>query len=214
MTLVNPKPSLWVAQETLTAAQMNSVGTQLPYALDGNAGGSYTPSAQISLLGTGGGAGSALNLAGFPTVTSQTVSRIQPLTPLPTDTDFFPDDWRFDRGGGYWTCVDAGTYIIFPISVVPDLSVLTAVKLSVSGSDTGATADLYKDDNAGSITLLETQADSGGPSFRTLTITVNPTMSIDQAAAPRAAYVYVRGTVATYKIHRLVCDFTVTRLTP
>lgn len=53
MTLTNPKPLGWAYGEILTSAQANSIGTQLPYALDGNGGGTYEPSAPIIVGGSG-----------------------------------------------------------------------------------------------------------------------------------------------------------------
>ena len=53
MTLANPKPLGWGYGEILTSAQANSFGTQMPYALDGNGGGSYSPSAPIIVGGSG-----------------------------------------------------------------------------------------------------------------------------------------------------------------
>jgi hypothetical protein len=51
MTLTNPKPLGWAFGELLTSGQMNSIATQLPYALDGANGGPYTLSAPLSIDG-------------------------------------------------------------------------------------------------------------------------------------------------------------------
>lgn len=51
--LTNPKPLGWAYGETLTSTQMNSFGTQLPYAVDGNAGGTYEPTNPIIIDGDG-----------------------------------------------------------------------------------------------------------------------------------------------------------------
>ncbi len=53
MTLTNPKGAGWGSGEVLTSTQMNSFGTQLPYAIDGNAGGTYAPSDPIIIGGDG-----------------------------------------------------------------------------------------------------------------------------------------------------------------
>lgn len=52
MTLVRANPAGWALFELLTSTQMNAVDSQLPYALDGNAGGTYTPTAELELDGT------------------------------------------------------------------------------------------------------------------------------------------------------------------
>jgi hypothetical protein len=51
LTLSNPKSLGWAFGEILTSAQMNSLATQLPYALDGAGGGAYTLSAPLSIDG-------------------------------------------------------------------------------------------------------------------------------------------------------------------
>lgn len=52
MTLTNPKPLGWAYGEIFTSAQANSIATQLPYAVDGNAGGTYNNTNPIELTGT------------------------------------------------------------------------------------------------------------------------------------------------------------------
>ena len=43
----------WGFNEKLTSAQINAIDSQLPYAIDGNAGGLYAPSSVISIGGSG-----------------------------------------------------------------------------------------------------------------------------------------------------------------
>jgi hypothetical protein len=49
LTLVNPKPAGYAFGEKLPSAHVNSVWSQLVYAIDGNAGGSYAPSGGINI---------------------------------------------------------------------------------------------------------------------------------------------------------------------
>lgn len=82
MTLTNPKPLGWAYGERLTSAQMNSIGSQLPYAVDGNAGGTYAPSAPIIIGGSGvtltgginGSVAVATNVTAGGNITAGTVS--------------------------------------------------------------------------------------------------------------------------------------------
>lgn len=53
MTLVNPKPAGYAFGEKLPSAHVNSVWSQLVYAIDGNAGGTYAPSSAIVIGGSG-----------------------------------------------------------------------------------------------------------------------------------------------------------------
>lgn len=52
--LTNPNPGGWAAFDQITHAQMNSFGQQIVFALDGNAGGTYNPTALLILGGTHG----------------------------------------------------------------------------------------------------------------------------------------------------------------
>ncbi len=53
MTLTNPKPAGYALNELLPSAHVNSVWSQLTLALDGNGGGSYSPSAAVVLANKG-----------------------------------------------------------------------------------------------------------------------------------------------------------------
>jgi hypothetical protein len=53
MTLTNPKPGGHATGEKLTSTNVDAAFAQLPYAVDGNAGGAYAPSSAIALTGSG-----------------------------------------------------------------------------------------------------------------------------------------------------------------
>jgi hypothetical protein len=53
MTLTNPKPLGHAVGEVLTSTNVDAALVQLPYAVDGNAGGTYAPSAPIIIGGSG-----------------------------------------------------------------------------------------------------------------------------------------------------------------
>lgn len=70
MTLTNPKPLGFAYGEILTSAHVNSAFAQLPYALDGNAGGTYAPSAPLIINGSG------LQVGGSGFTSEATASRV------------------------------------------------------------------------------------------------------------------------------------------
>ena len=81
MTLTNPKPLGFAYGEILTSALVNSAFSQLPYAVDGNAGGTYAPSDPIIIGGDGLNVTGQLTASGLTTisgtlVTEGTASRI------------------------------------------------------------------------------------------------------------------------------------------
>jgi hypothetical protein len=53
MTFTRAKPGNWATGERLTSAQANHGDAQWPHAIDGNEGGSYAPSAAITIGGEG-----------------------------------------------------------------------------------------------------------------------------------------------------------------
>jgi hypothetical protein len=53
MSFTRVKPASWIDGEVLTATQMNALDTNQSRAVDGNAGGTYTPSAAIIVNGSG-----------------------------------------------------------------------------------------------------------------------------------------------------------------
>lgn len=86
MTLTNPKPAGWSTGEILTSAQANSIGTQLPYAVDGNAGGTYAPSDPIIIGGDGltvTGALTASGASNYPALSpTRTLTGIISMAPI------------------------------------------------------------------------------------------------------------------------------------
>ncbi len=51
--LTNPKPLGWAYGEILTSAQMNTIASQLPFAIDGAGGGTYALGATaLTITGT------------------------------------------------------------------------------------------------------------------------------------------------------------------
>lgn len=83
MTFSRAKPTGWTDNvDTITAAQINQIDLNQSRAIDGNAGGTYTPSGALTLGGSAGvtiGASNtlavagALNVSGTETVTGQVV---------------------------------------------------------------------------------------------------------------------------------------------
>lgn len=113
MTLVNPKPATWATGELLTAAQLNLIGTQLPYALDGSAGGTYSPSGHIVLPGAYGVQWGATR---YPALTSRTEYRPVP----PTAVLNTSSRWSFQDSTLTWrqTSITDGGALLFPIPLI------------------------------------------------------------------------------------------------
>lgn len=73
MTLFNPKPAGWASLDQITHVQMNDIGTQLPYALDGHLGGSYAPTGLIIVGGLGFELTTGLNVSAGPVAITGTL---------------------------------------------------------------------------------------------------------------------------------------------
>lgn len=65
MTFVRANPPGWALFELLLSSQMNTIDSQMPFALDGRDGGTYVPSAAVVLDGTAS-AGHALEIISGP----------------------------------------------------------------------------------------------------------------------------------------------------
>lgn len=68
MTLTRANGSDWAFNDELTFAQINHIDSQLPFAIDGNAGGTYAPSGLISIGGSGLRVTTALSVTGVGSV--------------------------------------------------------------------------------------------------------------------------------------------------
>lgn len=62
MTFVRANPPGWALFELLLSSQMNTIDSQMPFALDGQGGGTYSPTAGINLIGDAIGIGPMLSL--------------------------------------------------------------------------------------------------------------------------------------------------------
>lgn len=72
MTLVRSKPSGFGVHDKLTSVEQELIDSQLPYALDGNAGGTYAPSSVITIAGSGADFTTTLTVSGTLEVTGTT----------------------------------------------------------------------------------------------------------------------------------------------
>ncbi len=131
MTLTNPKPLGWAYGEILTSAQMNSVGSQIPYAIDGNAGGTYAPSDPIIIGGDGlsvTGALTGLNTATFGGTSMTSIKAAIPSIRssyeyiLPMMAQTIGADWAASSGSYSATAVSGGSparFLTIPIGPLP-----------------------------------------------------------------------------------------------
>lgn len=129
MTLVNPNPATWATGDRLTAAQINSVGTQLPYALDGSAGGSYSPSAHIVLPGA---YGIQWGSTRYPALSTRNEYRPIPLGAPSLNTS---TRWAFHSSTLTWrqTDITDGGALLFPIPLI-DGATLTSLDATFDGN--------------------------------------------------------------------------------
>jgi hypothetical protein len=168
------------------------------------------------VVASGATVGYVAGLTAIPSFDSPvSVVRFQALTPLFNGTTSqlgTVAGWNWNVGNMRWE--GGGDDVYLPLSNLVDNSTLTAVTIRVSGSSAGATAYLYTDDNGTGRTLLETQADSGGPGVRDLTITVSPAVTIAMSTAPRSLYVAIEGCAAGYCLHRMTATFAATKVNP
>lgn len=159
MTLVDPTSGLGYSfGQKLPSTHMTTIATNQPKAVDGDGGGTWTPSATILLNGA-----SALQLGGKLKYTSRIVTRTQPLA-MAARTSF--DNWRWDPAPviGYdWTHNNtAGSTCQHELTTLAHNSVLDRVTVSFKGPAHGASWPvatlakyaLYRVDNAGTATLI------------------------------------------------------------
>lgn len=93
MTLVDPTSGLGYSfGQKLPSTHMTTIATNQPKAVDGDGGGTWTPSAPIILNGT-----SALQLGGMLKYTSRNITRAQPIIPQVTDVANW--NWVADMSG-------------------------------------------------------------------------------------------------------------------
>jgi hypothetical protein len=121
----------WATGEVLTTTQMNQLDLDHSRAVDGNAGGTYTPSAAIIINGSGiefAGYSGANIVAAIPGRSSSYRLEV-PLRP----SGEIPADWTWSDSG--WWAHDATTNNNFAFSLMlPPLGKLSEVRAIVSGA--------------------------------------------------------------------------------
>src|SRR5687767_9113365 len=141
----------WATGERLTSAQMNALDDRWASVADFGAGGTWAPSGQVILGGSGlrvtgpsrfdacsilvatSITATGLAVGALPTLSSPaTVKRVQPLAPV------FSTNWAFESTTMTWDQSVVSNTIKFPISNVPDNSTLTEAIAYVSGPSAGA----------------------------------------------------------------------------
>jgi hypothetical protein len=122
----------WANGERLTSTQMNQLDLDHSYAIDGNAGGTYTPSAAIIINGSGiefAGYSGANIVAAIPGRSSSYKLEVSL-----AQAGAIPADWSWSGSNGFWTH-DATTANILSFSVrLPPLGKLSEVRAVVSGA--------------------------------------------------------------------------------
>lgn len=204
----------WGFGEKLTSAQMNTLDIDHSNAVD--------------------------KRVGAQEIDSHTVQRVQPLIPMAgnTGTDFaVPGKWFWEDSSLMWRATDPTTgtsSITVPLTNIPDKSTLTVVRFYIKG--TGYTnlpsPDMplfqlrYLDASGVVQSPAPGSVDDGASlgtfnTFHEITYTVTGGLAIDLTTTPRDLYARMiysstgsAGAGREFRLGRIECDFTITRLTP
>lgn len=135
MTLADPTGGAgYIFGQSLPAAHMTTIATNQPKAVDGNGGGTWTPSAPIILNGT-----SALQLGGKLKYTARTVIRTQPLV-VAARTSLNNWQWSPAPSIGYdWFHANTlGSTFQHELTNIAHNSALTSIEARFKGPTHGA----------------------------------------------------------------------------
>lgn len=227
MSFTRANPVGWAINEVLTSAQMNQVDLNQSRALDGNAGGSYSPSADLDFPGANNIRWGATR---WPKLTSRTVSRVQPLalffsTAVGGTADFLTVSNGTPEAHVSQQDVSAAIACTFELSNLVDLATLAAVRIYLQpfAGSTAATKPairVIKTTTTGSSWLTASKTDDYGGTYtdaHSFQIT-SIGEAIDESTASRY---FLRfdgeqgaGALVGLKIFSIVCDFTTTLVTP
>lgn len=126
MTLADPTGGAgYIFGQSLPAAHMTTIATNQPKAVDGNGGGTWTPSASIILNGTG-----ALQLGAKLKYTSRTVSRAQPLVMSALTANW---DWAAAAVGTVWQNATTNTICVHEFTKLAHGAVLDGITVFYQG---------------------------------------------------------------------------------
>lgn len=128
MTLVDPTAGLGYSfGQKLPSTHMTTIAANQPKAVDGDGGGTWTPSAPIIINGA-----SALQLGGKLKYTTRSVARVLPLMPQVLSTANW--NWQASAGLLYWQNLVAGTGCQFELPRLAHNSVLTSLRVIYKGA--------------------------------------------------------------------------------
>lgn len=240
MTIPKVNSLGWSFGEKLTSTQLNIFDTYLSTrALDGGAGGQYTPSAQLDLRGTGGGAGSALNLQNAPTIDSQTITICQPIVPVAGvgSSGFeIPGNWYWSRSdGNIWRTITTtvSCFLAVPFTRIPQQpSTLTAVRFRVKGANYTALPtsmpefeiEYFSAADVSTAPAPQDVVDSSADTtafnaWHTVTVTLSTPLALGHSSNQHQIYSTVEflaggdtGVSRYFALGRIEADFTVTKL--
>lgn len=239
MTLARVWPTGIADDEPATGAALTQLDLNVSRSLDGYTGGQATPSAQIDLRGTGGGAGSAVNFEHYPTLDPIIVTRVQPIIPMfgTTGSSFQFGKWEFNTTNLLWEVVDPTTgdsYLAVPLSNLVDLSNLVALRFYVKAGGyttlptTMPEVEIEYLDSSGVVQsptpqdVSDTSADTTAfNQWHVISLPLNANLPIDHKDAPKDIYARIEyfssgsaGAGREFRIGRIEADFTVTKLVP
>lgn len=231
MTFSRVKPAGWTHPDPITAAQINQLDADHANAIDGMAGGEYSPGADIKLPGANGiewGDGR------YPKCTSRDLVRMQPLIIAGQSSFGSPDFFLNGAATVSFGCltqnyVDTGgtnvPWLVVPITNLIDLATLTSIAVQIKPTSTSEPAQppkirLYKSSFNGSSPVSAEVVDptTGSAYGDAHDWAINLSEAIDQTDN---AYYFLRfygeagsGANAGLDIRFIRAHFTATLLTP
>lgn len=235
MTLSNPKPGGYAFGEKLPSAHVNSVWSQLVYALDGNDGGNYITVSPLSVMGAGFGNSRVDSAASFewrgtnwPRVQSRTVQRRQLIVPVAN----FNTRWAYQQTEQVWrqtSVADTGPLVI-PFRWI-DGATVTQIDVVLRGSGTGgshgslpATMPVVQfkrtaipSGGTGGSSQVDTSG-SVGAYDAVHTVSITSLTDLETDSGGQVAYIYIFGeagansVASALNLHAVTAHFTVTEI--
>lgn len=224
----------WALYEILSSSQMNSLDIDHANAVDGAAGGQYTPSAQLDFRGNGGGSTGAVKFEEYPDIDSHTVYVGQPLTYPAKNVDFVISySGVGHRPHWYQNSLAGSSHLLFHLPNTINKAQLTGVRALVHGNAqtaySGLGNDIYAsvtDDTFTEITASDVIGTDGSTTLGEMNaahwitadlVGAGHTIVIDDSS-PVSVWAWIYGVgggsaQVGYRVLQLQAVFTVTRLT-
>jgi hypothetical protein len=226
MSFTRAKGAGWLNGELLTQAEINQIDENQSKAVDGDAGGPYAPSADITFAGA---TSIQWGASRYPKLSSRTIKRVQPLIVVGPTTFLAAGDFS----NGNLAHLPTQDYVdvsgsnvprcTFSLSNLIDMATLTAVTIHVDPATEPATRSkitLLKHLASGTAVGAEKTDDYGGTYTDPHSYSITGlSEAIDQSSSEANYSLLLRGetgagATAGLTIDAIVLTFTVTLATP